>query len=222
MAILGTRVMALEKRQAEPPVVNLEERGWLPRHCRGDEAAFPALMGAYRRPVYSYLLRCGVRAADRDDLFQAIFLKIHAGARSYDPGRPLAPWIFTIVVNVVRNHFRDRAADPSHSPSDDVSQELADPQPGPEQIARAREAVARLETALKTLPLAQREVLVMVTILERPQKEVAEALSLPLNTVKTQLRRARLALVKAMARSASETSPVATPCPPKGGRDDHL
>ncbi|HMB78277.1 MAG TPA: RNA polymerase sigma factor [Kiloniellaceae bacterium] len=217
--------MALDKRQAAPPatppVVNLEERGWLPRHCRGDAAAFPALMGAYRRPVYSYLLRCGVGTADRDDLFQAIFLKIHSGARSYDPARPLAPWIFTIVANVVRNHFRDLASAASTPTPDGVSQELADPQPGPEQIARAREEVARLEAALKALPLAQREVLVMVTILARPQKEVAEALGIPLNTVKTQLRRARLALVKAMAASAPATSSTAA-SRPEGGSHDHL
>jgi len=203
--------MAFDEAQASAPVVDLEERGWLPRHCRGDEAAFPALMQAYRRPVYSYLLRCGVAAADRDDVFQSIFLKIHAGAATYDPARPLAPWIFTIVANSLRNHFRSNAAPAAELDPDD----LADPQPGPEQIARAREDIARLEAALKSLPLAQREVLVMVAILGRPQREVAEALGLPLNTVKTQLRRARLALVKAMASHA------AAPCP-KGGSDDHL
>ena len=209
--------MALEKRQAGPSVVTMEERGWLPRHCRGDKAAFPALMQAYRRPVYSYLLRCGVAAADRDDLFQAVFLKIHAGAGSYDPARPLAPWIFTILANVVRNHFRAAAADPADPLPDDLSQALPDPQPDPERIARARQDVARLEAALKTLPLAQREVLVMVTVLERPQQEVAETLEIPLNTVKTLLRRARLALVKALA----EAPAAATPCP-EGGSHDHL
>ena len=203
--------MALDETQSPTSVVDLEERGWLPRHCRGDEAAFPALLQAYRRPVYSYLLRCGVGAADRDDVFQNIFLRLHAAAERYDPARPLAPWIFTIVANAVRNHFRGNAT----STVELAPEDLADPQPGPEQIARAREDIARLEAALKTLPLAQREVLVMVAILERPQQEVAEALGLPLNTVKTQLRRARLALVKAMA------SPDAVPCP-EGGSDDQL
>ena len=50
-------------KQAAPPaaaVVDLEERTWLARHCRGDERAFPALLEAFRRPVYSYLVRHGV------------------------------------------------------------------------------------------------------------------------------------------------------------------
>ena len=53
LAELGTSLMALDETQAPTPVVDLEERGWLPRHCRGDGAAFPALLQAYRRPVYS-------------------------------------------------------------------------------------------------------------------------------------------------------------------------
>ena len=80
-------------------VVELEERSWLGRHCRGDQSAFPALLTAYRRPVYSYLVRSGVAEAERDDLFQSIFLKIHAAAKSYKPNLPLAPWLFTIAAN---------------------------------------------------------------------------------------------------------------------------
>ena len=73
-------------------------------------------MAAYRRPVYSYLVRSGVADADRDDVFQGIFLKIHTAAGSYDPTRPLAPWLFTIVANSVRNHFRDRSPASSAKP----------------------------------------------------------------------------------------------------------
>ena len=69
-------------------VLDLEERTWLARHCRGDQAAFPALMAAYRRPVYSYLVRGGVAEADRDDLFQSIFLKIHKAANRLRAGPP--------------------------------------------------------------------------------------------------------------------------------------
>ena len=49
-------------------VVALGERSWLPRHVRGDAAAFPALLAAYRRPIYGYLARAGIDEAERDDL----------------------------------------------------------------------------------------------------------------------------------------------------------
>ena len=194
---------------AEPPpaVVRLEERTWLARHRRGDAAAFPALLESYRRPVYAYLVRTGVAEADRDDLFQSVFLKVHAAAGSYDAARPLAPWIFTIVANTVRNHFRDRPS--RHTVGDDQAvQELADPAPGPERVVQGRQAVARLEAAVAALPLAQREVLVLTAIGGLRQREVAEALDLPLNTVKTNLRRARLALAKALAEVPGDATGV--------------
>lgn len=191
---------SLEDNEPTKParVVNLEERSWLPRHCQGDPSAFPVLLEAYRRPVYSYLVRFGISASERDDVFQTIFLRIHAAAESYQASRPLAPWLFTIVANTVRNHRRDRPAAETDEARDEA-EATADPAPDPERIAQARETVAWLETAIAALPLAQREVLIMAGILEFPQQEVAEALDLPINTVKTNLRRARLALAKAIA-----------------------
>lgn len=180
-------------------VVDLEERNWLPRHCRGDTAAFPALLAAYRRPVFGYLVRAGVAESERDDLFQSIFLKIHASAAAYEPGRPLAPWVFTIVVNTVRNHHRGRRRSPM-APSDCGPEDPADPRPGPERSAAARQTLAWLEAAIADLPQAQREVLLLTALAGLPQSEVAEALGLPINTVKTHLRRARLALTRALAR----------------------
>ncbi len=188
--------MAIEATEQHARMVDLDERGWLPRHCRGDESAFPALLAAYRRPVHGYLVRCGVAHGDRDDLFQNIFLKIHAASASYDPGRPLAPWLFAIVANTMRNHFRDRPAalvqveDPPDPP---------DPAPGPDQIAEGRETVAWVEAALSALPPAQREVLLLVGVAGLRLREAADALNMPLNTVKTHLRRARLTLAEGFA-----------------------
>jgi RNA polymerase sigma-70 factor (ECF subfamily) len=180
-------------------VVDLEERTWLTRHCRGDSSAFPALLEAYRRPVYSYLVRAGVGDADRDDLFQSIFLKIHAAAADYDPTRPLAPWLFTIVANTVRGHFRARPIPFTLVTADDPP-DRPDTHPGPERIVEARETVSWLEQALYTLPAIQREVLLLTTVAGLPQQAVAESLNLPLNTVKTHLRRTRLALAASLAR----------------------
>ena len=185
-------------------MVDLEERSWLKRHCRGDEGAFPALLEAYRRPVYGYLVRNGVAEDDRDDLFQSIFLKVHAAAASYDPARALGPWLFTIAANTVRNHFRARAA----SEPDGALADPPDPNPGPELIAEARETLAWLEHALLALPPAQREVLVLATIVGLPQHEVARALDMPINTVKTHLRRARLTLAAGLVQRDAPGTPA--------------
>ncbi len=199
--------------RAAATVVDLEERTWLARHCRGDQSAFPALLEAFRRPIYSYLVRHGVAEADRDDLFQSIFLKIHAAAPSYDSARPLAPWLFTIAANTVRNHLREshlreryiddeRAGGPAIglvSAQADAPPDMPDPEPGPERIATARETIAWLEQALLTLAPAQREALLLTTVAGLRHDDVAQVLGQPVNTVKTHLRRARLALTAALA-----------------------
>jgi RNA polymerase sigma-70 factor, ECF subfamily len=170
----------------------------LARHAAGDADAFPELVAAYRRPVFSYLSRCGVDPEDRDDVFQHVFLRIHRAAGQYDPERPAHPWLFTIVANEVRRHLRRRRvrqlvfAEPS-------DREPEDPAPDSQRVVEVRETVAWLERELAGLPLPQREVLVLACIESRPLQEVAEALGRPLNTVKTHLRRARLALGRGLA-----------------------
>lgn len=186
---------AAPRGNIDPP----DERELLLRHRDGDPSAFPKLVARYRAPVYSYLVRCGVRESDRDDVFQDIFIKIHRAAAQYQSERPLHPWLFTIVANTVRTHYRKRRVSEIvfMQPS---QREPRDPAPDGERVAVARQTATWLEEEIRKLPLMQREVLVLACIENLAQKDIAAALELPLNTVKTHLRRARLALVDKLAR----------------------
>lgn len=186
--------------QAEPGrIVDLDEGQLLVRHRKGDRAAFPELVSRYRAPVYGYLARTGVAAEARDDLFQEVFLKIHRAARSYRPDRPLHPWVFTIVANTVRSHYRRRRvrqlvyAEPA---GEQTPSSNADGQ----QVLEAEELAGFVDRALARLPRARREVLVLCCIEQLPQREVADILGMPVNTVKTHLRRGRMALARELAQ----------------------
>ncbi len=185
-----------------------DERQLLLRHREGDREAFTALVAEYRSPVYSYLSRCGVDPEDRDDLFQEIFIKIHRAAASYQAHRPAHPWIFTIVANTVRSHLRKRRvrqlvfADSRQPGSPDVT----DPSPDGERQTAARQTVALVEREIGRLRRVQREVVLLACVEKLALKDVAEALGLPVNTVKTHLRRARLALAGALSRQQGEVA----------------
>lgn len=177
------------------------------RHRRGEPGAFEALVRGYRSPVFGYLVRCGVDGGDRDDLFQEIFIRVHRASGSYDGRRPIHPWLFTIVANAVRTYHRRRrvheiagTAEAPYDPSRAI--------PDGERSVAARETVAWLEREIPLLPLAQREVLVLATVEGMALADVARALGMPLNTVKTHLRRARLGLAERLAaKDRGEVTP---------------
>lgn len=181
-----------------------EEKDLIQHHLEGDPEAFAELVDRYRSPVFSYLSRCGVASDDRDDLFQDIFIRVHRAAASYDPRRPLHPWLFTIVANAVRNHLRRQRVRSLVGSSEEIGEPPAT-NPGAERVTAGRQTMAWLEERIRRLPLVRREVLLLACVESLPLKEVATVLGLPLGTVKTHLRRARLTLAEELAhRDAPE------------------
>jgi RNA polymerase sigma-70 factor (ECF subfamily) len=174
------------------------ERELLLRHRRGDPDAFSELLTRYRARVYSILVRMGVPEAVRDDLFQEVFTAIHRKVSSYRPELPARPWIVAIVTNRARDYFRanSRREQPAES-----APERADEHGGDIHGEHtARETAEWLEDEIQKLPPDQRQALLMCGIEGIEQREAAEALEMPVNTVKTNLRRAREALLKALKR----------------------
>ena len=175
------------------------ERDWILEHAAGDRQAFAQLVEAYRAPVYSYLVRSGVPAADRDDLFQEVFIRVHRAAGRYNPERPVAPWLFTIVANAVRNQLRARRVRELIFREAPVVEPLDCSERGDERI-EAEQNRAWLENEIQRLPRAQREALLLTYLKRMPRKQIAAALGVPLNTLKTNLRRARLELTRRLSK----------------------
>lgn len=199
-------------------VIPISERALLSRHQRGERDAFPQLVHAWRARVYGYLTRCGVPASDRDDLFQDVFLRVHRAVHTSPPAGgsgvtgdsgedvalpasgTLVPWLMTITVNVVRSHFRKVGVRSVVVLDEDAGHDVASSVRGPEGELAARQTTQWIERAVLALPLEQREALVLCAIEGMEISEAAQALGAPLDTVKTRLRRARLALADARAR----------------------
>ena len=184
-------------------VVDITERNWLAAHVRGDKTAFAKLLSAYQRPVYSYLTRWGLDATTRDDVFQEIFLKVHRSAQQYEASRPLHPWIFTIVVNTVRNHARNAARRPAGT--DGIAPDELPAYGAPDRNAGTEQTAKRVEAAIQQLPEAHREALLLCSVQGYSLAEVADLLGRPVNTVKTHLRRARQALLAILPEEAASS-----------------
>jgi RNA polymerase sigma-70 factor (ECF subfamily) len=139
------------------------------------------------------LRRQGVAACDVDDLMQNVFIAMWRGWSDYDPRRPVRPWLWGIAFRVARNHLRRRWREVTGS---GVELEIEDAgPPGDERLAsaQARALVLRL---LAQLPEMYRTPLVLYELDGITAPEVAALLAVPLPTVYTRVRRARLAFAR--------------------------
>ena len=160
------------------------ERELVDRCRRGDEGAFQELVDRYKDLVFALIARTVQDRSRAEDLAQDVFLRIHRGLPYFRGEARLSTWIYRIVANVcVQDHTRPAVAlvfDPV----------VVDPSVPDRQFGDL-ELRDRLEKAIARLP-ANYRLLVAAHYLRGIQyEELAEALQLPLGTVKTQLHRAK-------------------------------
>jgi RNA polymerase sigma-70 factor, ECF subfamily len=172
------------------------------RHLEGDPEAFGELVARFGPLVWGLTGRYGLRREERDDVFQEVFLRLHRGAELYRPGRPVKPWVIAIAVNTTRS-WMSRGRSRNFVVAERVEERRIAPDPDPRQVAEAAETLDFLAEELDRLPLERREVVLLCAVHQLPMAEVASILELPVGTVKTHLRKGRLALARALERRAA-------------------
>jgi RNA polymerase sigma-70 factor, ECF subfamily len=160
----------------------------LVERCRsGDEGAFQELVDRYKDLVFALIARTIQDRSRSEDLAQEVFLRIHRGLPYFRGEARLSTWIYRIVANVC---LQDHQRPPALSLDDrqaaiGVASAAADRQFGDLELRD------RLEKAIARLP-PQYRLLIAAHYLDGVQyDDLAEALQLPLGTVKTQLHRAK-------------------------------
>lgn len=149
--------------------------------------------------------RLGVPERDLEDAAQETFLAVNAKLDTYDPARPLRPWIFGFVLRVAANHRRKRTPEPL-----DLADRQALPSSdSPEHHAATQEAKTLAMRALERMDPDRREIFVMHDLEGFGAPEIASLLTLEVNTVYSRLRVAREEFERMAARVSQERSPVA-------------
>jgi RNA polymerase sigma-70 factor (ECF subfamily) len=167
--------------------------------CRtGDDVAFTELVERYKDLVYGMIWRLAPDRTQADDLAQDVFLKVHRGLPYFRGEARLSTWIYRIVANVctqarsrpVREVSLDRGPEkpPIDPPSIDGS--FAD-----------FELRDRLEKAIAQLPEQYRFLIAAHHLRGVQYEALAEALNVPLGTVKTHLHRAKRRLRELLTES---------------------
>ena len=155
--------------------------------------------------MYNIALRITADADAAADCAQEAFIRAYRALHQYDPARPFGAWLFRITTNASLSFAQRWHA--HETPAWELPDVSEPEESGPEQIAVRREEVAEVLAAMAGLPPAYRAALTLRHLQQLSYQEVADALGLPLGTVKTHLHRARAALVTRLAARRKEGQP---------------
>jgi RNA polymerase sigma-70 factor, ECF subfamily len=169
------------------------------QRCRSgtDDAAFGELVAHYKDLVYGMVLRLAPDRSQADDLAQEVFLKIHRGLPYFRGEARLSTWIYRIVMNACSQARRRPRAEvpldrgPDRPPFD----------PGRADAAFADlELRDRLDKAIAQLPEHYRFLIAAHHLRGVQYEALAEALDVPIGTVKTHLHRAKRQLRELLSK----------------------
>jgi len=170
-------------------MTDFDESALIERCRTGDDIAFGELVDRYRNLVYAMVYRMVSDRSQTDDLAQEVFLKVHRGLPYFRGEARLSTWIYRIVANVCAQARSRRVREVPLDPDDEDRPRR---QLGVTDAAFADlELRDRLEKAIAQLP-DNYQLLVAAHYLDGIQYEaLAEALDIPIGTVKTHLYRAK-------------------------------
>lgn len=157
--------------------IKLEEL--LVKKCiAGDKDSFNRLIKAYRKQLYSFLLRiCGNRDL-ADDLFQEVLIRVWNGFKNYKEQQKFASWLFTIANNVTIDHHRKK----KHINMSLFEVEIKSDEDLSDRIEK-KEASKIIFSLVNNLSEKQKIVFLLRQHSNMSFKEISEITKEPLNTV---------------------------------------
>jgi RNA polymerase sigma-70 factor, ECF subfamily len=161
------------------------------RFQSGDPSAFDVLVRRWERKVQGAIYRLVGPGEDVRDLTQETLLKAYRGLRTFKKEARFSSWLYQIAVNVCRDRMR-RGRGRSYVSFDELAetgQTRGETGPSALELIEARDLSRQVAAAVAALPEEQREVVVLKEYQGLTFLEIAEALDVPLSTVKTRLYR---------------------------------
>ncbi len=171
----------------------------------GDAACFERIVDLYATRMLDYARRMVGRSGPAEDLAQEIFVKFHSALDRFEPGRPVAPFLYRIAHNHCTDYLRRRRLPTVSIVREDpdgggpTEMEHAGPCLDPEQMALRAEVAEAVQAALDALPDTYRSALLMYHREGMSYEEIARVLDLPMGTVKARIHRGRERLQQSLA-----------------------
>lgn len=191
----GSRVLPCVDRDIELALVT--------RLRSSDADAFDDVYAAFNTRLFTFLVRLSRRRDVAEDLLEETWMRLVRHAPRLQPDTRLGPWLFTVARNLHLSYVRSRLLE------DSVADGLMSLWPvsldhsSPFEETAAHELERRLEHALATLPVAAREVLLLVAVAGFEPTDAADVCGVTPQALRQRLHRARQALARALERETA-------------------
>lgn len=195
--------IAIEKLATRPQWVNAAEGELVEQLRAGSQAAYVSLVNQFEHSIYNLMLRMLGDPHDAGDVTQEVFIKVFRGINGFNGDSNLRTWIYRIALREAANWRRWWVR---RRYNRTVSLDLVDPEDGEtrvyenllrdnssspaDQLLRG-ELEARLQSALKSLPIKYRMAVVLRDVEDFSYEEIATTLHISLGTVKSRILRGR-------------------------------
>lgn len=161
----------------------------------GRPDSFEELVRRYQRPITSYVFRMLGNYESSLDVTQEVFIKVYNSLTKYSPEYKFSTWLYRIAHNAAVDHLRRNSVNvysiESENGEGTFELQIESRAASPEQEHERSEWRSEIESVVRCLPPAYRDLILLRHGRDLSYDEIAQVTSLPLGTVKNRLFRAR-------------------------------
>lgn len=173
----------------------------LQRISGGDRAAFAELYRRLQRPLFGYLMKLVREREMVEDVLNETMLEVWRQAARFEGRSSVNTWVFSIAHHRAVSRLRKKR---ESALDEEQAAAIEDDAPTPDQRAESSDVSRLLGRLMEKLSFEHREILHLAYYQEFSVQEIADALDLPPNTVKTRMFYARQRLKTLLEQSGVE------------------
>ncbi len=156
---------------------------------------FEELVRRYQRPITGYVFRMVGEYESALDVTQEVFIKVYNSLHKYSSEYKFSTWLYRIAHNAAVDHLRRNSITPQSLEAENADGsfqiQIESRLSSPEQDRERSEWRTEIDSVVRTLPPAYRDLIMLRHGQDLSYDEIAEVTGLPLGTVKNRLFRAR-------------------------------
>ena len=169
-----------------------------------NQAAFIVLYTRYNAGVRSHIARYVTQKEDIEDICLESFQKAFSQINTYNPEYKLSTWLYRIARNTAFDHLSKHDREKNYIPTTSISEDIAELKELPATMHNPEEDIINQQEYDKWLNNIEKlkddyRIVAKMNLIDNfGYKEIADSLEIPINTVKTKIRRAKAQLLKMM------------------------